>query len=100
MEKKILPTVLILLPLIGLSITALVMGSGKFWKCPGQPLVFTWLVGFGAIGILFAWFHIAIVVERTIHQNVAERSLKFGIVSLIIMISLFVFAMIWDYCGL
>lgn len=64
MLKHILITSLLLLPHFSLSLTGLVMSAGKFWKCPGQPLVFTWLLGFSISGILFVWFWIAIVGAR------------------------------------
>ena len=71
MLKYILGTIFLVTILLGLSITALIMGTGKFWKCPGQTSLYTWLLGFGAIGILFSWLCIVIVCSIfyiTIHR--------------------------------
>ncbi|CAF0918049.1 unnamed protein product [Adineta steineri] len=91
--------ILLLITLISLSITALIMSSGKFWKCPGQPRTFEWLLGFGIFGIFFCWLSIIIFIEKFIFSGSINRRPVMILYGIMIAI-LFVFAAIWSIIGL
>lgn len=48
-------SILVILCCASLSLTSLIMSTGRFWRCPGEIRLFSWLLGFGIQGILLCW---------------------------------------------
>ncbi|CAF1087778.1 unnamed protein product [Adineta ricciae] len=71
------------------------MSTGKFWKCPGNPRILQWLLGFGIYGVLFTWLTLITAIERCIDQDNHRRRYIFGICIVGIVI-LLCFGAIWS----
>ena len=57
---------LLVISITALAVVSLIMSTGKFWKCPGNPRILQWLLGFGIYGVLFVWLALITVKQSSI----------------------------------
>ncbi|UJR32809.1 hypothetical protein I4U23_020271 [Adineta vaga] len=91
--------VFFLVSLTALSITSLIMSTGKFWKCPGEPRLFQWLLGFGIYGILICWQCIILAIERYVDRDIYRQRRPTLVFCVVMIILLQIFVIIWSMIG-